>query len=85
VTARGLVSKLKKVKERSVQQAQFLCSNHRVVLPWRTQVMAFVAFPGTMLKVRASMVHLQSTISSATCCGKNAETAEKLSHFSICF
>jgi hypothetical protein len=33
---------LKQVKEHSVQQAQFLSSNHHVVLPWCTQARAFI-------------------------------------------
>jgi hypothetical protein len=33
---------LKNVKEHSVQQAQFLLSNHRVVLPWCTKALAFI-------------------------------------------
>jgi hypothetical protein len=35
----------KKIKEHCVQQAQFLFSNHRVVLPWCAQVLAFIELP----------------------------------------
>jgi hypothetical protein len=35
----------KKVKEHCVQQAQFLSSSHRVVLPWRTQPQIFIELP----------------------------------------
>jgi hypothetical protein len=37
-----IISYSKKVKEHSVQQAQFLSSNHCVVLSWRTQALAFI-------------------------------------------
>jgi hypothetical protein len=41
---RRTVKLLKKVKERSIQQAQFLSSSHRV-LPWCSQALAFIELP----------------------------------------
>jgi hypothetical protein len=36
---------LKNVKEHCVQKAQFLSSNHHVVLPWCAQALAFIELP----------------------------------------
>jgi hypothetical protein len=66
-----------KVKEQSVQLAQLLSSNHRVVLPWCTQAVVFIEiYQWTMLTAEASMFYLQSIILSETFCGKNAGAAE---------
>jgi hypothetical protein len=40
-----IINYSKKVKEHCVQQAQFLSTNHRVVLPWCTQALAFIELP----------------------------------------
>jgi hypothetical protein len=52
------LSILKENKEHFVQQAQFLLSNHRVVSPWCTQVLAFIELPMDNENSRAFKVSL---------------------------
>jgi hypothetical protein len=59
---------LKKVKERFSRL--FLPSNHRVVLLWSTQALAFIELPVD------NGISFNLTILSKTCCGKIAETAK---------
>jgi hypothetical protein len=66
----------KKVKERSVLQAQFLLSKHRGVLPWCTQILAIISFQWTMSTVKASIFQLQCIVLSKAWCGKNAVAVE---------
>jgi hypothetical protein len=47
-----------KVKEHSVQQLQFLSSNHRVVLPWCTQALTFIELPMDNVNSRGFNVSL---------------------------
>jgi hypothetical protein len=65
----------KKVKEHCVQEAQFLSSNHHVVLPWCAQALAFIELPVDNVKSR-----FQCFICSASFCqklvAKNAKVAE---------
>jgi hypothetical protein len=61
--------------EHSLQQAQLLSSNHRVVLPWCTQALAFIDLPADnvtsqYLNGSFAVHHFVKT------CSKNAEAAD---------
>jgi hypothetical protein len=66
----------KKKSWNTVQQAQLLSSNHRVVLPWCTQAVAFSELLVDNVTSQDFNFHPQCIILSKTCCGKNAEAAE---------